>query len=138
MKRTILISFLIFLSLNCFGQQNKKERIKALKTAFITEKLNLTPGEAEKFWPIYNTYSEKTRALKRKLFGNRRENNLDNLSDSQANAKLQEIMLVENELHQNKMKLISDLKQVISSKKILQLIKAEKSFNRRLLQQLKR
>lgn len=30
------------------------EKIKSLKRAFFTDKLSLTPEEAEKFWPVYN------------------------------------------------------------------------------------
>lgn len=36
--------------------QPPKERIKALKVAYITKELNLTSAEAEKFWPVYNDY----------------------------------------------------------------------------------
>ena len=49
-------SLVILLLLTAFGLQaqgrfkEKKEQIKALKTAFISTELNLTPTEAEKFW----------------------------------------------------------------------------------------
>lgn len=138
MKKVKILSIFILLSLISFGQQNKKDRIKALKTAYITEKLNLSADEAEKFWPIYNAYSNENKALKKQLFGNKRKNNFQDLSDKQANEKLREIMEIENKLHQNKVNLYINLKKVISSKKILLLIRAEKSFNRKLLQQLKR
>ena len=138
MKKITILSIFILLSQISFGQQNKKDRIKALKTAYITEKLNLTSSEAEKFWPIYNAYSNENRTLKRQLFGNKRKNDFQNLTEKQADEKLHEIIEIENKLHQNKVNLISNLKKVISSKKILLLIRAEKSFNRKLLQQLKR
>src|SRR5690606_29250594 len=32
------------------------ERIEAEKVAFITKELNLTPSEAQKFFPVYNQY----------------------------------------------------------------------------------
>jgi len=44
------------------GQNNgitAAEKIQARKIAFFTEKLQLTPAEAEKFWPVYNEYSQK-------------------------------------------------------------------------------
>ena len=138
MKKTTILSIFIFVSIIGFGQINKKDRIKALKTAFITEKLNLSASEAEKFWPIYNAYSDENRTLKHRLFGNNKKNNFNDLSDEQADEKLREIMEIENKLHQNKVNLIANLKKVLSSKQILLLIRAEKSFNRKLLQQLKR
>lgn len=50
------------------GGNNRAEKIEALKIAFITQQLNLTPEEAQKFWPIYNTYKEELAAL-RKSYG---------------------------------------------------------------------
>lgn len=41
------------------GQQtkpSKSDRIEALRIAFISERLNLTPAEAQNFWPVYNQY----------------------------------------------------------------------------------
>lgn len=34
-------------------------RIESLKIAFITRKLELTPEEAQKFWPVFNKYSDE-------------------------------------------------------------------------------
>ena len=38
-------------------QAQNGNRLEALKIAYITNKLNLSPEEAQKFWPIYNQYS---------------------------------------------------------------------------------
>lgn len=36
-------------------------KVEALKIAFLTQKLNLTTEEAQKFWPIYNNYIKEVR-----------------------------------------------------------------------------
>jgi ABC-type Na+ efflux pump permease subunit len=36
-------------------------RIEALKIAYLTKQLNLSPEEAQKFWPIYNKYNDEVR-----------------------------------------------------------------------------
>jgi Spy/CpxP family protein refolding chaperone len=36
--------------------EHKKEMVQAMKTGFITKELDLSPEEAQKFWPIYNLY----------------------------------------------------------------------------------
>ena len=36
--------------------QEMREMIQAKKIAFFTEYLDLTPSEAEKFWPLYNSF----------------------------------------------------------------------------------
>ena len=46
-------------------QGGRPETVEAIKIAYFTRKLNLTPEEAQKFWPIYNQYIaeiRKTRA----------------------------------------------------------------------------
>lgn len=52
--------------------QNKKERepgerVQQLKIAFISERLNLTREEAEKFWPIFNDFDDQKMALRKEL-----------------------------------------------------------------------
>jgi hypothetical protein len=45
------------------SNQSAKDRIEALRIAFISQQLNLTPEEAQKFWPIYNQYRSESEAL---------------------------------------------------------------------------
>ena len=44
--------------------EKKQENIEALKVAFISKELQLTPEEAQKFWPLYNQYSAQLKAIK--------------------------------------------------------------------------
>lgn len=37
----------------------KQQDIQALKVAFISKELELTPDEAQKFWPVYNQYEKE-------------------------------------------------------------------------------
>ena len=39
--------------------EKKQQDIQALKAAFITKELDLTPDEAQKFWPVYNQYEKE-------------------------------------------------------------------------------
>jgi len=41
----------------------QEEKIQALEIAFISRKLDLTPDEAQKFWPIYNEYKKEVRQV---------------------------------------------------------------------------
>ena len=40
----------------------REQNIEALKVAFISRELNLSPEEAERFWPVYNQYSNELKA----------------------------------------------------------------------------
>ncbi len=42
------------------------DRIEALRIAYISEQLNLTPDEAQKFWPVYNAYKSDLKAVMQK------------------------------------------------------------------------
>lgn len=41
----------------------KKKTLEAVFVAYVTRQLNLTPEEAQKFWPIYNQYDAESRKL---------------------------------------------------------------------------
>ena len=118
------------------AQDGKHEKIKALKTAYITEKLSLTSSEAEKFWPIYNKYDEKFHDLRmkerNKIFQKLRDG-LDKLNDNEANALIDASLSIESEELSLRKQLIAELRDVISSKKIIILKKTEDDFKRELL-----
>lgn len=145
MKISKILPLLIaFISLNVIAQdgpiiRKKKEQIKALKVAFITNELALTSDEATKFWPLFNAFEEKQQEIKKqKLKGYLKrvdDGSFDNLSEKEATIMLAQMERTEDELYQLKKKFISNLKGVISPIKILKLKKAEENFNRKLLQQ---
>lgn len=142
MKKTILVILFVGITCSIFAQHRNHDKINAFKIAFITEKLDLTSKEAEKFWPIYNKFSKKERELRRNDFMTIRrqvenKGGIDNLSDIEASNILGDIIINEDKLHQIKQQLIIDLKPVISTKKILKLYRAEKEFNRKLLKRIR-
>ncbi|MBS1946528.1 MAG: hypothetical protein JST47_02065 [Bacteroidetes bacterium] len=63
MKKFLVIFGMIgWLSMPAMAQDNENQkpdggRLEALKIAWLTKKLNLTPEEAQRFWPVYNQYS---------------------------------------------------------------------------------
>ncbi|STO10843.1 Uncharacterised protein [Flavobacterium hibernum] len=136
-----MILFLV--SFSFFGQNGKtdekREKIKAYKVSFLTTELELNSTEAEKFWPIYNTYDdkqyelrhEKIKAYMRKLD----DDNINSISEKEASALLSQIESADKELYLLRVKYNSDIKKVLSAKKILKLKKSEDDFNRKLLKQ---
>lgn len=143
MKIKKLLPFALLLITFCsFSQERMKEKrdqIKALKVAFITNELTLTADEATKFWPIYNAFEAKQneiRTQKIKSYKDRMDNgNLDKLSEKEASALLLQMENTEDELTQLRKKFVSSLKNVIPSIKIIKLKRAEDNFNKKLLQQ---
>lgn len=116
-----------------------KDRIEPLKIAFITQKLNLTAEEAQKFWPVYNKFSDDLQKLrsstKDKLADELSE--LATMSDADAEKTLQEMVNFRiNEAELIK-KYAAEFKKVLPVKKVVMLYKAENDFKRELLKKLK-
>ncbi|MCC6289328.1 MAG: hypothetical protein IT249_15725 [Chitinophagaceae bacterium] len=64
-KIFILFGFITFATLLTHAQviePEKGERIKSLEIAYFTRQLQLTPEEAEKFWPVFNQYRKELKA----------------------------------------------------------------------------
>ncbi|WP_310994129.1 hypothetical protein [Aequorivita marina] len=135
MKKLLII--LLFSTLSLQAQQKKHEKIKALKTAYITEKLDLTSSEAEKFWPVYNRFSEKLHTLKvreHKEIYRKLRDGIETLSDAEANKLIDENQSIETSEMELRQQMTDQLRKVISPKKIILLKKAEHDFKRKLLQ----
>ena len=72
MKKYLLILTLLLGSFSmAFAQENqpgdeqtKQERIKALYVAYVTQQLQLTPDEAQKFWPVHTQFETDLKAVK--------------------------------------------------------------------------
>jgi hypothetical protein len=52
------------------GVAQNGERLYALKIAYITKRLDLNPEEAQKFWPIYNQYSDELMQVRKDAIRN--------------------------------------------------------------------
>ena len=114
MKRIILLILLYAaIALPGMAQDNPKDagRIQAYKIAFLTRKLNLTPEEAQRFWPIYNKYEDELR--------NARIENRQN--------KASEIATEEKILNIRK-KYNGEFTKALSTDKVNTLFKSEKEF----------
>ncbi|GAB2772961.1 hypothetical protein [Salinimicrobium soli] len=135
MKKLLLSVLFLSFSLGISAQEKDehRERIKALKTAFITEQMNLTAQEAQQFWPIYNEFEEKRRNLYRREHAD--VENLECLTEEKANSKLNEYVELEREDFLLKKKYYDDLKKIFSAKRIMQLKHVEDEFNKKLMRE---
>jgi hypothetical protein len=59
------------------------DKFKAKKIAYITDAINLTPAEAEKFWPVYNEFEQKRFSLMEEhhALENKLREKIDEMSD---------------------------------------------------------
>lgn len=64
MKKIILLLGVLVIFFNGFSQpkldkDENFEKYQSMKVSYMTEKLNLTPKEAQNFWPVYNEFDKK-------------------------------------------------------------------------------
>jgi hypothetical protein len=138
-KIKILAPLLFLIATLSLSSQEKQDwdKIKSLKIAFITERLNLSPEEAQSFWPIYNEHQSKREGLFREErfeIGSEIKN-LDALSDAQASALLIRMQKLEEEKHKLEKSYIEKISKTISAKKTILLMRSEEDFKRQLIKQ---
>ncbi len=113
MKRIV---FIIGVSLGCALSGTSQDvtlkdgRLEAFKIAYLTRKLNLSTGEAQKFWPLYNRYIDEIRQVKTK------DRNLD------------EITFEERVVNIRK-KYKSEFTYALPEERVNQFFKEDKEFN---------
>lgn len=136
LKKITTLAILLTASL-FYGQKSQQDwdKIKALKVAFITEKLNLTSQEAQSFWPLYNEYEANRSALRRKEHDQIRDKIKDasNLSEKAASELLDQYLSFEEEEEELDKIFLRKAAKIISAKKSLLLIRSEEEFKRQLI-----
>lgn len=140
MKKIIAV-LALFICLISFGQNDKKlDRIKALRVAYIANKLELSLTEAEKFWPVFNAFDEKQlnlRLQKRILTLQLQKENLESNSEKEMSKILDESEKIEDALQTNRKTFVKNLKDIISPQKIILLKQLEAEFKQELLNKIK-
>jgi hypothetical protein len=139
----LLFLLLLITTSVCSAQNNRppddqREKIEAQKEAFITERLQLTSEEAQKFWPLYNQYNNSKEELTKLFFNDIRrfKPNDDAMSDKDASEladnyirHAQKMLDIQKEYHLR-------FKEILPPKKLLKLYNVEREFQRMLLKRL--
>lgn len=146
MKKLLILSAVVLLNSvqivkaqSAALEPSKRERLEALKVAYLTEKLNLTPEEAQQFWPLYNELDNKLQEIRKKQRGNRSESkqNFDSMSDADVSKAIdQELALEQKELDLKK-EYNEKFKKILPIKKVAKLYAAEHGFRKELLHRAK-
>lgn len=137
LRKIILLGILLTTSIFYGQRRPDREKIKTLKVAFISERLDLSSSEAESFWPIYNTHEEKIQALRKRERTEIRSKlrNADELSEDEADKLLPLAISLESDKAKLHLEYFKKINKIISSKKTILLMKAEEDFKRQLIKQ---
>ncbi len=120
------------------AMQGDAEKLTAYKIAFFTTHLNLTTGEAEKFWPLYNDYSARKSALQSERlilmqYSARNEANMSSSEIAETAGKLTRSFADEASLI---VTFNNHLEKVLPPEKIIRLYQVENQYKQQLLREL--
>jgi hypothetical protein len=141
MKREfILLLILATFTFSEAGAQNQgREKLDAYRIAFFTKRLNLTPQEAEKFWPVYNEFQNKRNSIQKERIQlnrnvNQNELNMSEKEMTEAGDRLISLQIQEANLA---MEYHKKFKDILSPAKVIRLYQAENQYRLQLLNELK-
>ncbi|MBB6611185.1 hypothetical protein H7F15_09065 [Pontibacter sp. Tf4] len=139
MKRYFLL--LIFCVLTFAGTQAvaqdraSKERVEAAKVAFLTDKMELTADQAQKFWPLYNEYEAKRRELIKSYRSGYRQD-VDALTEQEAKTRIDDMFVTREKELALEQEYATRYLRVISNKQLIKLYRGERDFTKMLLKRL--
>lgn len=142
--KAIIILFLFIQGISAQNNKDQKgpirDKIKAQRIAFITERLNLSPDEATKFWPVYNQFSGELEEIKKQQNQLRKSTNdkLAVMSDKEIDKALEDELTAQQKSIDLQRKYMVELKKTIPTRKVAMLYKAERDFKIMLLKRMRK
>jgi len=127
-------------------QKNKRpdrkemsERIKASKIAYITEQVELSPEQAEKFWPIYNELETKKMEVTVSIMERYKpeEGKMEEPSEEEAAEMMEQRFKMEQQLLDLKVKYHKKFMGILPATKVAKLYRAEDQFKRGLMERFR-
>ncbi|MEP7278941.1 MAG: hypothetical protein ABI813_09885 [Bacteroidota bacterium] len=100
-------------------QERDGRRLEALKVAWLTKKLDLSPDEAQRFWPIYNNYTQEIRDIRQ----DQRQQNLPEIE-------------VEEKILTVRKKYNVEFGKALSQEKVNTFFRSEKDFGNEIRKEL--
>lgn len=148
MKNTARILTLILMlgnltmALNAQEPKSREERIekfRSMKIAFFTERLELTPAEAETFWPAYNEHEKQMREISsfRHFRHKNIEERLASMTDQEAEEMVDEMMEARKKEVQLETAFHKDLKKILPPKKVMRFYITEIQFREYMLRKIR-
>ena len=109
-----------------------------LKMSKASPERDLSPEEAQKFWPVYNQYDKEIDANRKEMHANHKALKSDaELSESEASAAIdKELASRQKELDIRK-KYSAEFKKTLGAVKTLRLTQAEREFQKELIKRFR-
>jgi len=138
MKKTLLSLIVLTFTLASFSQKEKEEdKIEKLRIAFLTEELNLSVEDSQKFWPVYNEYQTTKKQIDSETKAMMKKMKSEKPSDAEVRQTIDEMSDLKLSAVKNEKEYLTQSLEVLGGEKTLKLIHSEKEFRRRVLKKLR-
>lgn len=137
---TIAIMFLAFTGYSQTKERPDFEKFKSQKIAFLTEKMSLSPREAQDFWPVYNEFEKQRMELqqnRRQLELKTRDENIS-FSDQEIIKMTREISATFRKEADIAIEYNEKFLKILPPQKVLQLYRAENQFRAHMFEQYRK
>lgn len=123
------------------GQEQWRDRFRSEKVAFLTSEMNISPEEAEKFWPVYNQIQDEKNAAQKEVMDSYRALELavaEGKSADELSAALDRYRTAVAKRHEISEGTCDRLKAVLPVEKVAKYYVSEEKFRREQIHKLHR
>lgn len=114
------------------NQEERLERLETAKIGFLTQRIDLSSREAEKFWPVYNQYQNELKALMQQ-----RKSDMQKQNQLSANDQIDRQLDMESKVLELKKRYTHEFGKMLPPEKIVKLFQAERDFKNELIKELR-
>lgn len=132
MRKFVLLSFFLMLTMVCSAQERKfsPEKFEADLAAFITKEAKFTEEEAAKYFPLLREMHQKQRGLYKKARNFGKEKPATEEACANAIRERDKLEIEQRQIEQSYHK---KMLQVLPASKLYDAIKAERRFHRQMM-----
>ena len=136
MKTLLLTAIVLSLTISGYSQE-RKSRIYTYKKQFISEKLELNGQQKREFWPMYDDYNRSLKDLRIEMSQNKLGLRKSSISDLEAKNIIQTNLDIKQKILLLEKEYFVKYSNILSTKQLIELIKAEDDFNTIMLERIK-
>jgi hypothetical protein len=113
------------------NQNFDQEKLEAARVAFITNRLDLKPEQAEKFWPLFNQYNESRTQLMNEISSINR-NSTTEANQNKAREMIRERLALQQKLLDLEKVFMENITKVIQPSQALKLGGVNREFTKQV------
>ena len=107
-------------------KEERMERFQSMKVAHLTKELDLSPEQAQTFWPVYNKYADQKKAVRKGMTRKK----VEDMTEEEAETFVKESQEAGRAMGEIDANMMDELKGVLSATQRAKLLKAEKDFHK--------